>query len=268
MDVLEPLIATTNMLHIPDEISNTKSPNKICDEAVGLLMTYRCNLDCKYCYIHTKRNKDMTLGMAQSILEPFLKMNKGILDITFMGGETLLAIDAIKPLVEWVENGKWNRCYRFLGATNGTLLNNDLKKWLKQHSHTLTLGLSYDGLPSTQNNNRGADNIDIDFFIETWPKQPIQMTIDGESVKMMAYNIWDVTNTEGSVLEIQNISEKELIVDEYLLTKKFIRGDESRTTEGSGLGLSIAKNLTLAQGGNFEIKTDGDLFKAMVTFDL
>ena len=51
------------------------------------------------------------------------------------------------------------------------------------------------------------------------------------------------------------------------LTERFIRGDESRTTEGSGLGLSIAKNLTIAQGGEFDIRLDGDLFKVVIVFD-
>lgn len=50
---------------------DTPSRKEISDRSIGLLMTYRCNLDCKYCYIHTKREKDMTLEMAQSILEPF-----------------------------------------------------------------------------------------------------------------------------------------------------------------------------------------------------
>ena len=100
----------------------------ICTEAVGLLMTYRCNLKCKYCYIHTKRNQDMTLEEAQSILEPFLLKEGGRLDIAFMGGETLMAIDVIRPLVEWVEQGSWNRTYRFFGSTNGTLLNSDMKE--------------------------------------------------------------------------------------------------------------------------------------------
>ncbi len=131
----------------------------------------------------------MTLEMAQSILEPFLMKESGLLDVTFMGGETLLAIDVIRPLIEWVENGNWKRCYRFFGSTNGTLLNQELKKWLKQHSRFLTLGLSYDGLPSAQYNNRGVDDIDVDFFIETWPKQPIQMTINAETVHQMAEGV-------------------------------------------------------------------------------
>ena len=50
------------------------------------------------------------------------------------------------------------------------------------------------------------------------------------------------------------------------LTERFIRGDISRSTEGSGLGLSIAKSITTLMGGEFEIYLDGDLFKAMVTF--
>ena len=66
---------------------------------------------------------------------------------------------------------------------------------------------------------------------------------------------------------VKNISETELNIGVDELTERFIRGDESRTTEGSGLGLSIAKNLTIAQGGEFEIKLDGDLFKVVISFE-
>jgi signal transduction histidine kinase len=68
------------------------------------------------------------------------------------------------------------------------------------------------------------------------------------------------------ILLIKNISANELKVDADDLTERFIRGDESRTTEGSGLGLSIAKNLTLAQGGDFRIKLEGNLFKVIMEF--
>lgn len=128
----------------------------------------------------------MSLGMAQSILEPFLMKKGGLFSIAFMGGETLLAIDVIRPLVEWVESGNWNRPYRLFGSTNGTLLTPELKEWIWQHKQHLTFGLSYDGLPSSQKNNRGNNYIDLDFFIETWPKQPIQMTINTETVGQMA----------------------------------------------------------------------------------
>ncbi|MCR5403827.1 MAG: HAMP domain-containing histidine kinase [Butyrivibrio sp.] len=72
---------------------------------------------------------------------------------------------------------------------------------------------------------------------------------------------------EKVVFSIKNISASELNIEPSELTERFIRGDESRTTEGSGLGLSIAKNLTIVQGGTFDIKLDGDLFKVIIKFN-
>lgn len=69
-------------------------------------------------------------------------------------------------------------------------------------------------------------------------------------------------------LSVKNISAQPLNIDASELTERFIRGDVSRSTEGSGLGLSIAKNLTQAQHGKFEIYLDGDLFKVTLTFPL
>ena len=67
---------------------------------------------------------------------------------------------------------------------------------------------------------------------------------------------------------IKNISQQPLNIEANELTERFIRGDVSRSSEGSGLGLSIAKDLTRLQGGTFEIYLDGDLFKAMVRFKI
>ena len=66
---------------------------------------------------------------------------------------------------------------------------------------------------------------------------------------------------------IKNISENPLNIRPDELTERFVRGDVSRTTEGSGLGLSIAKSLTILQGGKFEIIIDGDLFKVEIKFE-
>ena len=70
------------------------------------------------------------------------------------------------------------------------------------------------------------------------------------------------------ILSLKNISANPLKVKPEELTERFIRGDESRTTEGSGLGLSIAKNLTEIQNGYFEIVMDGDLFKVNLSFPI
>lgn len=62
-------------------------------------------------------------------------------------------------------------------------------------------------------------------------------------------------------IEIKNISKDKLNISEEQLMQRFVRGDKSRTTEGSGLGISIAQELTKLQGGEFKLKLDGDLFK-------
>ncbi len=69
-------------------------------------------------------------------------------------------------------------------------------------------------------------------------------------------------------VNIRNISKTEITMNGEDLTARFVRGDQNRTTEGSGLGLSIAKSFTEACGGRFFVRTDGDLFVATVQFPL
>lgn len=67
-------------------------------------------------------------------------------------------------------------------------------------------------------------------------------------------------------ITFKNISKYELNIPAEELMARFVRGDRSRHTEGSGLGLSIAQSLTELQGGSFRLEIDGDLFKAIVSF--
>ena len=72
---------------------------------------------------------------------------------------------------------------------------------------------------------------------------------------------------EKVVISFKNISRFPLNISSEELMERFVRGDTSRNTEGSGLGLSIARSLVDLQKGKFELVVDGDLFKAIVTFD-
>lgn len=79
----------------------------------------------------------------------------------------------------------------------------------------------------------------------------------------------DIFKMDGyGILVMKNISAAPIDFDETRLTERFVRGDASRTTEGSGLGLSITQSLAEIQGGTFGIQVDGDLFKAVVSIPL
>ena len=119
-------------------------------------------------------------------------------------------------------------------------------------------------------------------LIENLPKEPLFIRADGRRLWRVLENLFNnvakyaMSNTRvyvdlidlGSEVKfsIKNISEQRLNIEAKDLTERFIRGDISRSTEGSGLGLSIAKNLTEIQGGKFSIYLDGDLFRVTITF--
>lgn len=69
-----------------------------------------------------------------------------------------------------------------------------------------------------------------------------------------------------AVTTFKNTSSAELNISADELVERFVRGDQSRNTEGNGLGLSIAKSMTELQGGKFNIDIDGDLFKVTLSF--
>ena len=70
------------------------------------------------------------------------------------------------------------------------------------------------------------------------------------------------------MITFKNVSKTELNITSDELMERFVRGDSSRNTEGSGLGLSIAKSLVELQGGAFSLDIDGDLFKAIIKFPI
>jgi signal transduction histidine kinase len=80
-----------------------------------------------------------------------------------------------------------------------------------------------------------------------------------------AYINLEKTN-ENTVISFLNISKEPLNISSDELMQRFVRGDSSRNTEGSGLGLSIAQSLTKLMGGTMELSVEGDLFKVQLIF--
>ena len=102
----------------------------------------------------------------------------------------------------------------------------------------------------------------------TLPEEEALICADGRRTWRVLENIYNNAAKyamEGSRI-YGDISEQPLNISADELTERFIRGDISRSTEGSGLGLSIAKTLTEMQKGTFELYLDGDLFKVTIAF--
>ncbi len=116
------------------------------------------------------------------------------------------------------------------------------------------------------------------------PDEPVYIASDGKKLYRVLQNL--ISNTlkysllgsrvfvdltvlgKEAVVTIKNTANYEMDFDEDEILQRFTRGDRSRSTEGSGLGLSIAQSFTEACGGRFAIKIDGDLFKVELRFGI
>ncbi|MGL5756318.1 MAG: HAMP domain-containing sensor histidine kinase [Paraclostridium sp.] len=123
----------------------------------------------------------------------------------------------------------------------------------------------------------------LDFVVNT-PNEPIFTNIDGRRMFRVFDNLisnavkYSMPNTrvyvdvdtdcDNVLITMKNISNHKLNISPDELLERFVRGDVSRNTSGSGLGLSISKNLVEMQGGNLELDIDGDLFKVKLKFKI
>jgi signal transduction histidine kinase len=165
------------------------------------------------------------------------------------------------------------------------ILTDDLFEAAKASSGSIPVQLERIDIVSliTQGLGEVSDKIeDFDLaFKFNYPKEKVYVAADGKllwrSIENVLSNIFkyalkgsrvyiDVEDLGSEVrLTFKNISAYELNISADELMERFKRGDESRTSQGSGLGLSIAESLIDIQKGKFTIQVDGDLFKSMIT---
>ncbi|WP_223592512.1 HAMP domain-containing sensor histidine kinase [Neobacillus bataviensis] len=129
--------------------------------------------------------------------------------------------------------------------------------------------------------NDKIEDLNLQFKLNH-PKDKVYISADGKllwrSIENLLSNIFkyalsgsrvyiDIEDAGNEIqITFKNISAYELNISADELMERFKRGDESRSSQGSGLGLSIAKSLIEVQKGKFNIHVDGDLFKAVITF--
>lgn len=164
-----------------------KYSEKILEQKnVTLTLTHQCNLKCSYCYETTKDDQCMSIETGKSIVYDELTKTDGFkrVQFDFFGGEPFLCFEAIKEIVDYAMKIETNKKFNFFITTNGTFVHGNIKKWLIEHRDFVTCGLSLDGTKEMHNINRcnSFDDIDIDFFKNTYPKQDIKMTISVETL--------------------------------------------------------------------------------------
>lgn len=171
-----------------------------------LMVTHACNLNCTYCYESFKGNRHMSVAQAKDILLKelaFVRQSENFkeLEVDFMGGEPFMNFPLIKEIVEWLINLRQNVPFITACSTNGTLIDDSNKEWLKSHKNYFIPGLSYDGDFHMQQKNRGTAKkpIDVQFFVETWPAEGFHMTISKETLPRLAQGVLALQRAGGNL---------------------------------------------------------------------
>lgn len=164
----------------------------------------------------------------------------------------------------------------------------DLMEMSKASTGNLTVELGQVDAAEAINQALGefSDKLDAAHLtpVFRYPDTPVTMMADGRLVWRVLSNLLsnavkyalpdtrlylDLMVLQGNaVIAIKNISRDQLNVNAEELMERFVRGDTSRNTEGSGLGLNIAKSLVELQKGQMHLMVDGDLFKVTLIFPL
>ncbi len=194
-------------------------------KTVIIQVTENCNLNCVYCYQHSKTKHVIKKDLIKEILSnSILKYNNyDEIHFEFFGGEPLLCFDMIKDVAEWMWTRDTNVPYLFFATTNGTLLTEEMKKWFSTNKTRFILGLSLDGTKEMHDLNRcnSFDRIDIDFFKETWPEQGVKMTVSpltigsfAEGVIYLQQNGWNVAANLAYGIDWSDERNKQLLANE------------------------------------------------------
>lgn len=155
---------------------------------ITLCIIESCNLKCTYCYENHKSSKKMSFDTARRIIDYEMSTRDKFNGVMFnlFGGEAFLNFELIKQIVNYLEMNysnsdiKWH-CFI---TTNGTLVHGEIQKFLREHSCSISCGLSLDGTKECHNINRSNsfDDIDLPFFAECYKDQYIKMTVSAETL--------------------------------------------------------------------------------------
>ena len=244
---------------------------------------------------HAENLNDISNGMAKAVDERLRSERFKTELITNVSHDIKTPITSIINYVDFlkkedIENEKAREYIEVLDRQSQRLkkLTEDLVEASKAATGNVTLNLMPCDAAVMMTQAMGeykekAESQDLEMIMNL-PEENISIMADGRSMWRVLDNLMNnickysqpgtrvyqtLEEKDGKALiTYRNTSRYELNITGEELTERFVRGDSSRHTEGSGLGLSIAKNLVELQGGRFDIYIDGDLFKTIIEFDL
>ncbi len=165
-----------------------KYMNQPGTKVIILTLTNSCNLNCVYCYEHNKEIRTMPLETALEIVEREMTMEDGsdFVCIYYFGGEPYLEFEKIKEIHAFLKSHTWSKGWFAFTTTNGTLVHDDVQKWLLENDDTIEVYVSLDGTREMHNHNRSGsyDDIDVDFFVKNYPFA--KMTITAKTLPNLA----------------------------------------------------------------------------------
>lgn len=171
--------------------------NRIC----SLMLTHTCNLSCVYCFEKFKSNKQMSFDTARKLLDKEYSDYRSIMapnkrmNVDFMGGEPLMNFELIKHIYDWTTSLHLPFDVIFSVTTNGTLLDEEKKRWFADHADCFRLVMSVDGSEFCQTTNRGVsvDMLPLEFVRETWPSSYFKQTLTHDTLPYYANGVIALT---------------------------------------------------------------------------
>ena len=157
-----------------------------------LVITEACNLNCIYCFEHSKSSSSMDFRTAKKIIDfEFSNNNWDNYEIQLMGGEPLLNFELIQELDHYIFDVCGQNNARIFIVTNGTLMDENKQKWFASRKHRVICGLSIDGIRTAHNKSRSNsfDLIPIDYFHRIWPQQDCRMTLHTSNIRDFAAGV-------------------------------------------------------------------------------
>lgn len=163
---------------------------------VVIMLTHRCNLNCIYCYQKYKTAKNITLEIAKQIVDSEVQKYRVSNDpdgirFDLFGGEPFLMFDLIKILCNYIWGTTTDIKTDIYITTNGTLLDDDKKQWLKENNDKIHIIMSVDGKDDVQEFNRGchSSELPINYIIKNLKNVILSMTVSKPMLNQFADNL-------------------------------------------------------------------------------